>query len=223
MKSRQIVGIIKRWLIDFNNGIKAFRVPFWGGIIRNREPIYLGVAVDVCLYVPKGIILDVGTGTGRLPLILARINSEIKCIGIDINETMLNHAKLESQKTEYVNQLSLMRAQAETLPFADKSFDMVVSLMSVYQWNYRLQGCKEIYRVLKDNALTLIIVGNSYMTKDKSGLAQYKDLRKILTDAGFKDVITLNQNLTSIPPKFQFDYLKPSSSLSGLLLVIGQK
>jgi hypothetical protein len=61
------------------------------------------------------------------------------------------------------------------------------------------------------------------MTKDKSGLAQYKDLRKILTDAGFKDVITLNQNWTSIPPKFQFDYLKPSSSLSGLLLVIGQK
>ena len=91
----------------------------------------------------------------------------VTCVGMDINKTMLKLAKLELQKTDYSGQVCFINASVEALPYADKSFDMVVSLISIYQWNYRLQGCREIYRVLKDKCVALIIVDSQHMSNDK--------------------------------------------------------
>lgn len=210
--------------MDRWDGTKAFKIPFWQTTVKNREPLYFGVAFDICLYVPKGIVLDIGTGTGRIPTLVTNMNENINCVGIDINDTMLRHATLAKQKAECPDRLCFMKASAEFLPFADESFNMIVSVMSIYQWHHRLQGCKEIYRVLKDSGTILIMVDNKLMFSDKSGLDRNSDLRNILSNAGFRTVIALhNDHLNNLSPDFKFQYLKPTSHLSGVLLVIGLK
>jgi ubiquinone/menaquinone biosynthesis C-methylase UbiE len=69
-------------------------------------------------------VLDVGTGTGRAALLLAREGAIV--VGIDASEEMLAVAR--QRAADGHAQVSFAQGDAHAIGFPDRSFDVVVSL-----------------------------------------------------------------------------------------------
>ena len=94
-------------------------------------------------------VLDVGTGTGRAALAMARIGGKVT--GIDTSQEMLrvarSHAEAEGLEVEFV------RGDAHALDFPDEAFDLVVSLrMLMHTPNWR-QCLGEMCRVARHRVI----------------------------------------------------------------------
>jgi len=85
-------------------------------------------------------LLDVGCGTGIS-------TSFFKCnaTGIDPSEKLLVIAKEKNPGPFY------QKANAEKIPFKDKSFDVVISITALQNLDFIEQGLNEIKRVGKNN------------------------------------------------------------------------
>ncbi len=74
--------------------------------------------------VRRPLILDVGTGTGRVPLALLRdLDFEGRIVGLDLSLKMLKEARRKTAGHE--DQVMLLWKDALALPFPDNSFDVV--------------------------------------------------------------------------------------------------
>jgi len=94
-------------------------------------------------------LLDVGAGTGRLLGRLIDLYPEASAVGVDLALGMCRtaEANLPPQRVQLVN------ADAESLPFADGCFDLVLST-STYQWLTSLDlAFAEARRVLAPGGL----------------------------------------------------------------------
>ncbi|MEN6396494.1 MAG: class I SAM-dependent methyltransferase [Methanoregula sp.] len=94
-------------------------------------------------------ILDFGCGTGTLTLMIKRAGPGCEVYGIDIDTDMLEIAERKARHDEV--DIHLILYDGLTLPFADGTFDKVVSSLMVHHLSRedkpRLFG--EVYRVLK--------------------------------------------------------------------------
>ncbi len=175
----------------------AYTNPFWQGVLHQREAVFKHSVGVICLYSAHGKMLDVGTGSARLPLLLAQLAPEITCIGVDLNQTLIKEAQKRSIEDKCDDRVSFLCADAQELPFADQSFDWVVCVASMHQWHNRRKGVMEIYRVLKDGGVGLILVGIEIMQLfDFFNRNQNndRDIGATFQIAGFKDVKTSQQN-----------------------------
>ena len=105
--------------------------------------------------VPNPLVLDVATGTGRLPYSLLEdplFNGRI--IGLDPSRKMLNFAvdKLAS----YPFRATLVQQTAVPLPFADNTFDAVTCLEALEFFPSDKNAIVEMLRVLKPNGVLLV-------------------------------------------------------------------
>jgi ubiquinone/menaquinone biosynthesis C-methylase UbiE len=87
-------------------------------------------------------VLDVGCGKGFLLFELAQVVPGLKVTGIDISEYAIENAKEEVKPF-------LKVADAKELPFPDKSFDLVISIITIHNlYIFDLwKALKEIERV----------------------------------------------------------------------------
>jgi ubiquinone/menaquinone biosynthesis C-methylase UbiE len=69
-------------------------------------------------------VLDLGTGTGRAAFLLARRYPEAEVLGVDIAPAMLDEAR-KLAPPELASRVRFERADAESLPYPDASFDLV--------------------------------------------------------------------------------------------------
>ena len=91
-------------------------------------------------------LLDVGCGTGLSAKVF---NCNI--VGIDPAEKLLEQAPFKT-----------LKAKAESLPFKDHEFDVVIAVTSIHNFDNIEKGLKEIKRVGKDRfALTVLKKANN--------------------------------------------------------------
>ena len=92
-------------------------------------------------------VLDLGTGTGKLILYLAKKNKNCHYIAFDISEEQLENAK------KYCKDLDVEFLQGELpfIPLEDNSVDYVVSNATLHHIEDKKKLFSEIYRVLKPN------------------------------------------------------------------------
>ena len=95
-------------------------------------------------------LLDVGCGTGFI-LSLAHSYFE-ELYGIDITPAMLDLAAIKF-KEENVNNIKLIQASSDELPFPDSYFDVVTGYGFLHHLPSLLPTFGEIYRVLKDGGI----------------------------------------------------------------------
>ncbi len=92
-------------------------------------------------------ILDVGCGTGANLEMLANFG---EAQGVDVSDDALEFCKTKGLKAH--------KGLAESLPFADESFDLVTALDVVEHLDDDVAGLKEMNRVLRKDGKTLIFV-----------------------------------------------------------------
>jgi demethylmenaquinone methyltransferase / 2-methoxy-6-polyprenyl-1,4-benzoquinol methylase len=98
---------------------------------------------------PGQRILDVATGTGMVAVALAR-HAACEVLAVDQSEAMLAgaRARIESDP-RLANQISLVRGEAEQLPFADGEFDAVTFTYLLRYVDDRAATMRELARVLR--------------------------------------------------------------------------
>lgn len=111
-------------------------------------------------------VLDVGCGTGRTLLQLARSLPEHAYAGVDLSPYYVSEARAALQSSG----VRLVSANAEALPFGDGEFDAVVSVFLFHELPRRVRRdvLGEIRRVLRPGGL--LIVEDSVQTADAAEL-----------------------------------------------------
>lgn len=194
-KPREVVGSARAKCSRWNTYRRAYTgSPDWPVILHLRKKMFLRAATTACLHLAHGIVLDVGTGPGRLPLLLAEQAPNLTCIGIDIEEVLLRDAVRDARQNQGHDRISFLKADACALPFQDQSFDAVISMFSLHLWSYQDKAVAELRRVLKDEGLAVVMVGRRYVCHRKFWPLDYvtkdsaKSMKALLHDAGFGDV-----------------------------------
>jgi ubiquinone/menaquinone biosynthesis C-methylase UbiE len=113
------------------------------------RPLYRRVVADVSeVGLPAGsVVLDVGTGPGRVPRLIAAAYPTIEVEGVDLSPEMIARATSTANRTRTSN-LRFRVGDVAALPFADNSVDLVVSTLSLHHWDDPAAGLNEIVRVL---------------------------------------------------------------------------
>jgi SAM-dependent methyltransferase len=98
-------------------------------------------------------VIDVACGTGALAIAVAEyVGPEGAVVGIDVNDGMLDIARLKSSSVEWLN------APAEALPFNDEQFHCVVSQFGLMYFENQESAVREMLRVLKRNGSLAVVV-----------------------------------------------------------------
>lgn len=120
--------------------------------------LYAGVAADVAARAPGGArVLEIGCGPGRLSIRLAREHG-LDVTGLDLDPAMIERARSNADGSLIANgrRPSFLVGDVASLSFADASFDLVVSTLSMHHWADPSAALTEIGRVLRPAGRALI-------------------------------------------------------------------
>lgn len=139
---------------------------------------------------PAPIVLDVATGTGRLPYFLleeATFNGRV--IGLDASARMLDYARAKLRPFRY--RAGLVQQTASDLPFDDHSFDAVTCLESLEFFPDDSAALQEMFRVLRPGGTLMTTRRRGWEAKTFVG--RYRDQETFaayLETVGYVDVET---------------------------------
>jgi SAM-dependent methyltransferase len=122
------------------------------------SPLIKGIAADVAAVAPAGgQVLEVGCGPGHLSIRLAR-HHRLEVTGLDLDPAMIARARANTDRPETGDQRrpEFLVGDVAALAFPDRSFDLVVSTLSMHHWADPAAALAEIGRVLRPGARALI-------------------------------------------------------------------
>jgi len=107
---------------------------------------------------PGHVILDLAGGTGDLAREFARIvGPRGHVVLADINAAMLEHGRRRLVDAGVAGNVELAQVDAETLPFADNTFDRVTIAFGLRNVTHKEKALAEMNRVLKPGGKVLIL------------------------------------------------------------------
>lgn len=74
-----------------------------------------------------GRVVDVGTGTARIPIALAQADPRVRVLGVDLARSMLDVGRGNVDRAGLADRVALELVDAKGLPYADAAFDAVIS------------------------------------------------------------------------------------------------
>jgi SAM-dependent methyltransferase len=120
-----------------------------------NEMAFLGIPLRRALeQVAKPLILDVATGTGRMPLALVRqLDYDGLVVGVELSRRMLAEAQRALAGFDHA---TLVRGDASALSFADASFDALTCLEALEFMAQPQRVLGELVRVVKPGGVLLL-------------------------------------------------------------------
>ncbi len=166
----------------------------------NIDKIWRRKAIDLLKPWHPDSILDVATGTADFALAAAQIGPK-KITGIDLSEGMLKIGRQKVKKYGLTHLINLLKADSESLPFENDSFDAAIVGFGVRNFENLQLGLAEIYRVLKPGGVFIVLEFSSPKNK-MFGSLYYMYFKKILPLLG-KIVSRNNRAYTYLPESVQ--------------------
>jgi demethylmenaquinone methyltransferase/2-methoxy-6-polyprenyl-1,4-benzoquinol methylase/phosphoethanolamine N-methyltransferase len=163
-----------------------------------QEPAIRRQTIAVANLAPGEKVLDVGCGTGTLAIAAARrVGPEGEVHGTDASPEMIAVASSKAASKHVPDRFRV--AAIENLPFADDSFDVVLSSFMLHHLpdDVKAQGFAEIKRVLKPGGRFLAVdlsgsrsvLGHIMSALGHSMKEGYVDgLKAMFSDAGLEQV-----------------------------------
>ncbi|ATZ94499.1 class I SAM-dependent methyltransferase [Dickeya fangzhongdai] len=99
-------------------------------------------------------VLDLGCGAGHVSFTVASLVGNV--VACDLSPRMLDVVASAAQEKGLTN-IRTQQAVAESLPFADGSFDVVISRYSAHHWQDVGQALREVRRVLKPGGEAILM------------------------------------------------------------------
>src|SRR3990167_455067 len=179
----------------------GFLTPFYDSIIKLFD--FYKFYQKIASQIPKDRkthILDVGTGTANLAIVIKKRSPNAEILGIDPDEKILKIAKSKIKKEKL--DIKFVKAFAQKLPFKKQSFDYVVSSFAIHHIPSHLknQAFSEMYRVLRSGGTILIIdigepknllakiAGTIFSLVEAAGPNLLGFITESLKESGFGDV-----------------------------------
>jgi SAM-dependent methyltransferase len=144
----RIVVLLYDWSAHIYERIKQYNA--------GDEQWFLGLPLARALeLIPAPLVLDVATGTGRLPRALLRQPAfDGRVIGLDLSRRMLHQAV--QRTTQFVDRLTFLWQDARWLPFDDDIFDGVTCLEALEFTPDPRGVLAELVRVLRPGGVLLV-------------------------------------------------------------------
>ncbi|MBD2035448.1 class I SAM-dependent methyltransferase [Phormidium sp. FACHB-592] len=167
----------------------------------------------IALAPESALVLDAGTGTARIPILLCQQRPQWQVIGIDRSKTMLQIGAANVKQAGLQAQITLADEDAKQLPYPNGYFDAVVSNSLVHHLPEPLPFLQELKRVLKPRGAIVLrdllrpidiatvdslvsSIGDDYdahqqqLFRDSLCAAfRLEELRALLDTAGLQDVL----------------------------------
>lgn len=134
-------------VIQYDRGARYYIMPEYKYFVRKilRRGIRSGRA------------LDIGTGSGRLAIELAKAKDcRFDIFAIDISENMIKRARENARRSGVEDKIRFLVSTAAALPFTDNSFDLVISYASLHHWMKPVTVFDEVARVTKETGHAII-------------------------------------------------------------------
>ena len=184
----------------------------WSTTEMRESPEYYVRCLTLAEPRPGHRLLDVACGGGSLLAEAERAG--LVTFGLDIAQAAIDRAKIVAPKTEFV------RAQAETLPYADGSFDIVTCLGSLEHFIDPARALEEMRRVLAPDGRAVIVVPNQWFAYDVArgwiegkGLCHGQESERYFSIGEGRDLIGASFALTHeegwSPPRALADSTRP--------------
>lgn len=119
-------------------------------VVKYLQILHDGFVETVLNAVSDGSsILEVGTGSGRISIELAKYNPTLKLTGIELSDDMITVANENKEQAGVSDRVNFIKGDAKKLPFEDSSFDVVVCHNMMHHLPDPLSAVREMQRVLK--------------------------------------------------------------------------
>lgn len=133
---------------DLMNDVMSFGIHrFWKKIAASR-----------CAVLPKQKVLDLASGSCDIVALNAKyVQEEGLIVASDINSNMLFNGREKLINQGIIKNIEFCILNAESIPFADNTFDCVSISFGLRNVTDREKALKEIYRVLKPHGRIVIL------------------------------------------------------------------
>ena len=101
-------------------------------------------------------VLDVGTGTAKIPILILRRNRHFEVIAVDAARGMLEVARRNVEAAGFGDRVTLVHMDAKALPFPDRSFDAVLCNSVIHHVPEPSAAFAEIARVVRPGGAVLV-------------------------------------------------------------------
>ena len=160
------------------------------------------------IFIPAGLVLEAGCGTGAQTVIIAPQNPDCRFISLDISQDSLAEARKRIER-ENIHNVEFRQADIFNLPFEDEAFDHVFICFVLEHLEKPAHALASLKRVLKKGGTITVIEGDhgSAYYHPESAAAQVtiqclielqkrmggnsligRELYPLLTEAGFDEV-----------------------------------
>ena len=150
---RTVVMWLYDWFAPRYDNVKQFRPALDTVMLAMPIMKHLNQRTGATGAIPQ--VLDVATGTGRMPqTLLVQKNFTGNITALDLSERMLaiGRAKLSA----YADRITWLQQDAQHLPFDDNYFDVVTSLEALEFLPHPRNALLEMVRVLKPGGLLIV-------------------------------------------------------------------
>ena len=165
---------------------------------------------------PEDRVLDLGCGIGNILIALSeRMAFTHPAIGVDVSPALIELGRREIQRAGFDGRIALRVAQATALPFADQTFDVVLTSHMIKHLDDQAlaQAFAEVWRVLSPGGRFLFwefkkspFSAPLFISARASGLPPAFRLRdegtleRSLSEAGFQRVKRVPTGIFLMPP-----------------------
>jgi demethylmenaquinone methyltransferase/2-methoxy-6-polyprenyl-1,4-benzoquinol methylase len=116
------------------------------------------MTLEMCTVRPGQIILDLAGGTGDFSMLMApMVGSDGKVVLSDINASMLSVGRDRIIDSGQTGNISFCQADAECLPFADKSFDTIIIAYGLRNVTRKEAALASMHRCLKPGGRSVVL------------------------------------------------------------------
>jgi len=163
----------------------------------------------------QGKALDIGTGSGRAAIYLAKKGPSAHCVGIDFWGNSWTYSKSICDKNaeieDVVNRVIFQRASAVSLPFEDGEYDLVIS-------NFVFHSVRVVNKIpLIKEALRVVKKGGLFAFQDLFNKQFYGDMDifyQELKSWGLKEISLVNtSDFVHIPIALRINHMVGNSKI----------
>jgi ubiquinone/menaquinone biosynthesis C-methylase UbiE len=106
--------------------------------------------------VPVGRVLDVGTGTARIPIELCRRAPDALMDAIDLSTAMVASAHRNIERAGLAARIRVGRVDGKSMPWNGGTFDVVMSNSAMHHMEQPQNLLREMWRVLRAGGLLFV-------------------------------------------------------------------